>query len=197
MNRRFHLSTHETIMLIVIALSILLFTLHIKIVLPITVAAFVAVTIWDIVRKFQGRPLNKAQLLLLDICIICLFIIFTAIWVTGKQAILGIIVGIIIVLLILWQVRKSQRRKAITSEIDRQLSPNNVTEPNRTREAISYEVQQFVWRRDNGRCVKCGSQEKLEYDHIIPISKGGSNTARNIQLLCERCNRSKGANIGE
>ena len=53
-----------------------------------------------------------------------------------------------------------------------------------------------VWRRDEGKCAYCGSREKLEYDHIIPISKGGSNTARNIQLLCETCNRSKGAKIG-
>ena len=61
--------------------------------------------------------------------------------------------------------------------------------------AISDEVRLKVWRRDEGKCVKCGCQEKLEYDHIIPVSKGGSNTERNIQLLCEKCNRSKSANI--
>jgi len=44
-------------------------------------------------------------------------------------------------------------------------------------------------------CVECGSQERLEYDHIIPVSKGGSNTERNIQLLCEKCNRGKAAAI--
>ena len=63
------------------------------------------------------------------------------------------------------------------------------------RQPISDDIKVFVWQRDGGRCAKCGSQEKLEYDHIIPISKGGSNTARNIQLLCEKCNRSKSANI--
>lgn len=51
-------------------------------------------------------------------------------------------------------------------------------------------VEMYVWRRDRGRCVKCGSNERLEYDHIVPVSKGGSNTDRNIQLLCEYCNRS-------
>jgi ankyrin repeat protein len=60
---------------------------------------------------------------------------------------------------------------------------------------ISKEVRREVWRRDQGKCVQCGSQEKLELDHIIPVSKGGSNTARNIQLLCERCNREKAADI--
>ncbi len=57
---------------------------------------------------------------------------------------------------------------------------------------IPDEVRLKVWRRDLGKCVKCGSQEKLEFDHIIPVSKGGSNTERNIQLLCEKCNRAKG-----
>lgn len=64
------------------------------------------------------------------------------------------------------------------------------------RERISDDVQAQVWNRDGGCCVKCGSQERLEFDHIIPVSKGGSNTARNLQLLCETCNRSKGASIG-
>jgi hypothetical protein len=64
------------------------------------------------------------------------------------------------------------------------------------RKAIPQDVKIFVWRRDQGRCVNCGDNRNLEYDHIIPFSKGGSNTERNIQLLCERCNRSKGARIG-
>src|SRR5262249_58542339 len=60
---------------------------------------------------------------------------------------------------------------------------------------IPSSVKITVWRRDEGRCVQCKSREKLEYDHIIPIAKGGSNTERNIQLLCEPCNRAKAANI--
>lgn len=67
--------------------------------------------------------------------------------------------------------------------------------PVRDRQPIPDDAKIFVWQRDNGRCVICGSQENLEYDHIIPISKGGSNTARNIQLLCEKHNRSKGGNL--
>ncbi len=63
------------------------------------------------------------------------------------------------------------------------------------RKRIPERVRNEVWRRDEGKCVKCDSREKLEYDHIIPISKGGSNTARNIELLCEECNRSKGNRI--
>ena len=65
----------------------------------------------------------------------------------------------------------------------------------RTRK-ISQTVKDKVWNRDQGKCVECGSNEKLEFDHIIPFSKGGANTYRNIQLLCEKCNREKSNNIG-
>jgi hypothetical protein len=65
----------------------------------------------------------------------------------------------------------------------------------RRREAIPERVRHEVWRRDQGRCVDCGSQERLEFDHMIPVSKGGSNTARNLELRCESCNRRKGAQI--
>ena len=60
---------------------------------------------------------------------------------------------------------------------------------------ISQKVREGVWRRDQGRCVECGSQRNIEFDHIIPVSKGGSNTNRNIRLLCEDCNRKKSDNI--
>ena len=68
---------------------------------------------------------------------------------------------------------------------------------NKTRSRhISQSVKDKVWNRDGGQCVECGSNENLEFDHIIPHSKGGANTYRNIQLLCESCNRSKSAKIG-
>tara|TARA_X000000368_G_C22649592_1_gene544662 strand:+ start:243 stop:617 length:375 start_codon:yes stop_codon:yes gene_type:complete len=60
---------------------------------------------------------------------------------------------------------------------------------------ISQSIKDKVWNRDSGKCVKCGSNEKIEFDHIIPIVSGGKSTYRNLQLLCEFCNRSKGAKI--
>ncbi len=57
---------------------------------------------------------------------------------------------------------------------------------------IPTEVKKEVWKRDNGRCVICSSNVNLHFDHIIPFSKGGSSiTAKNIQLLCAKCNLSK------
>lgn len=69
------------------------------------------------------------------------------------------------------------------------------TETAFARSRIPENVRIEVWRRDGGKCARCGSREKLEYDHIVPVSKGGSNTARNIELLCEKCNRSKSNNV--
>jgi hypothetical protein len=64
------------------------------------------------------------------------------------------------------------------------------------REHIPDAVRMFVWQRDKGQCTRCDSKERLEFDHIIPLAEGGSSTERNIQLLCETCNRSKGKRIG-
>ena len=70
------------------------------------------------------------------------------------------------------------------------------TKKKNKRKPIAKSVQREVWKRDEGKCVECGSNEKLEFDHIIPVSKGGANTVRNIQLLCEKHNRSKSNKIG-
>ena len=64
----------------------------------------------------------------------------------------------------------------------------------RNTRSIPQDVKIAVSVRDQGRCVQCGSAEDLHYDHKIPWSKGGANTANNIQLLCGTCNRRKGAN---
>jgi hypothetical protein len=65
----------------------------------------------------------------------------------------------------------------------------------RSRPRIPEQIRVEIWRRDGGKCARCGSRENLEYDHIVPISQGGGNTVRNIELLCQQCNRSKGSDI--
>jgi len=91
-------------------------------------------------------------------------------------------------------------RKEYFNGMRMQVSANTVRDINihkkeSKRQSIPKIVKQEVWQRDSGKCVECGSNEKLEYDHIIPVSKGGANTTRNIQLLCEPCNRKKSAKI--
>lgn len=57
---------------------------------------------------------------------------------------------------------------------------------------IPTSVKLEVWKRDKGKCIICGSQDNLHFDHIIPYSKGGSSlVAENIQILCVRHNIAK------
>jgi 5-methylcytosine-specific restriction endonuclease McrA len=46
----------------------------------------------------------------------------------------------------------------------------------------------------NFKCLRCGEQEpniKLTRDHVIPLSKGGTDSINNVQPLCARCNSKK------
>ena len=61
-----------------------------------------------------------------------------------------------------------------------------------SRRYIPKAVRQAVLIRDNYRCVKCGSQKDLQFDHIVAVANGGSNEVGNVQLLCSVCNLEKG-----
>lgn len=69
--------------------------------------------------------------------------------------------------------------------------------PNKThlRNSLSGNIRQNVLMRDNYTCQICGATvkdgAKLEIDHVIPFSKGGTNDENNLQVLCQQCNREK------
>jgi hypothetical protein len=73
-----------------------------------------------------------------------------------------------------------------------------------SRRTIAQAVKVAVAARDNGRCQcvarrchghsgMCGSTVEPHFDHVIPWSKGGTDTVGNLQILCGPCNRRKGA----
>lgn len=47
----------------------------------------------------------------------------------------------------------------------------------------------------DGKCARCGATERIECDHIVPVSKGGKHVKNNLQPLCRHCNRVKGASL--
>jgi len=66
------------------------------------------------------------------------------------------------------------------------------------REPIPPSVRFEVLRRDGFRCQYCGRSSSdgdviLEVDHIVPVSKGGTNDLNNLITSCRECNRGKGA----
>ena len=67
-------------------------------------------------------------------------------------------------------------------------------EPRRRGRYIPFQIKMRVVRRDNHTCQVCGKHlldNEVEFDHIIPISKGGSSEEHNIRLTCFKCNRDK------
>lgn len=66
----------------------------------------------------------------------------------------------------------------------------NQDESRRSRH-IPREVRQRIWQRYSGQCADCRATTYLEFDHIVPVAKGGSNSENNVQLLCRNCNSRK------
>ncbi|WP_370531392.1 HNH endonuclease [Nakamurella sp. PAMC28650] len=56
-------------------------------------------------------------------------------------------------------------------------------------------MKQAVWARDRGACAHCGAGTALEFDHVIPLSRGGATTVNNLQILCQPCNSRKSNHI--
>jgi hypothetical protein len=63
------------------------------------------------------------------------------------------------------------------------------------RRPIPDDVKLLVWSRDGGVCVRCGANQDLHFDHVIPIARGGSDDPENLQLLCRTCNLAKSDRI--
>jgi hypothetical protein len=79
----------------------------------------------------------------------------------------------------------------IAEKINHNKIMKQISEIENTR-IIPTSVKLEVWKRDKGKCIKCGSDKNLHFDHIIPYSKGGSSlVAENIQLLCAKHNLEK------
>lgn len=60
---------------------------------------------------------------------------------------------------------------------------------------IPRDIRQRVWQRYGGKCAECAARDYLEFDHIVPVARGGSNSELNVQLLCRRCNSQKSDKI--
>lgn len=56
------------------------------------------------------------------------------------------------------------------------------------------ETRMSVYNQSEGRCVYCGRFipfDEMTIDHIVPLSKGGTNYEKNLQCCCKECNLMK------
>ena len=57
-------------------------------------------------------------------------------------------------------------------------------------------IREKVFKRDHYTCSYCGARGvKLQCDHIMPVSRGGAHTLKNLTTACFKCNQSKGAKL--
>jgi len=94
------------------------------------------------------------------------------------------------------KILEKQRKRSLEKEVLQNLINEGVIMQGAKREPIPREISDAVYSRDKGKCVYCGSTESLQFDHIIPYSKGGATSVENLQLLCQKCNASKSNKIG-
>ncbi len=55
------------------------------------------------------------------------------------------------------------------------------------QQPIPEAVRLSVWRRDGGKCARCGSRNGLDFGFVVTAPCGGAPAAQNLQLLCARC----------
>jgi hypothetical protein len=77
-------------------------------------------------------------------------------------------------------------------------SITETSEERRRGRYIPFKTKMRVVRRDNHTCQECGihlRDDEVEFDHKIPLSKGGSTEEHNIRLTCYDCNREKSGRV--
>jgi hypothetical protein len=89
-----------------------------------------------------------------------------------------------------YEKRRQEQEEAIKSFLE--LMRGGEKRLERRSRSIPQPVKIAVVTRDGGKCRRCGSIQDLQYDRIVPNSRGGSSTdVNNIQLLCGKCSSLK------
>ncbi len=97
------------------------------------------------------------------------------------------------------QVLKRALSKLVEAEEKRVFALTARTRPRRGRPNGRYvpaEVRREVVIRDGRRCTfrsdsgtRCPARARLEFDHVVPVAKGGESTAANLRLRCRAHNQ--------
>lgn len=94
------------------------------------------------------------------------------------------------------RIKERHRKRELEKLVRQELIERGEIMVEAKRPPIPKDIADAVYQRDGGKCVYCGASENLQFDHIIPFSKGGATTIENLQLLCQKCNLEKSNHIG-
>jgi 5-methylcytosine-specific restriction endonuclease McrA len=89
------------------------------------------------------------------------------------------------------ETSRATRTPAIAQEIKRASEMNRRAKAAGCIGRVSRVSLLAVFAECDGTCLKCGSTVDIEFDHVVPISKGGDNAIHNLQCLCSSCNDRK------
>ena len=97
-------------------------------------------------------------------------------------------------------IARSKKWAENNPERVRQAKTNNLRRRRAARHASrgNFTVEEFkeLCESYGNKCLACGDTEAvLEADHVVPLTKGGSDSISDIQSLCGSCNRKKAVNI--
>lgn len=92
-----------------------------------------------------------------------------------------------------WKLTNKERRVALDrAAVERRRARNLGAEGTYTAADV-----QAQYERQKGRCYWCGVRvgDTYHVDHVVPLSRGGSNWPENLVVACPTCNMSKGAKL--
>ena len=95
--------------------------------------------------------------------------------------------------LVVFRLPHEMRQMATVNNKTREPKPNGSQKQN-ARKTLSLSLRYDIMRRDGFQCTICsasGKNARIQIDHIIPVSKGGSNEESNLRVLCFECNHGK------
>ncbi|HCG1441259.1 MULTISPECIES: HNH endonuclease [Serratia] len=65
----------------------------------------------------------------------------------------------------------------------------NLASPSVRKRTFRGKFKKRILDRDNNQCVLCSNTENLTLQHVVPYSRGGETSYRNLVTLCDNCNK--------
>ena len=92
-----------------------------------------------------------------------------------------------------YETHKEERKAQNKEWYSKKVGSGYNTGKRRKRVSADFNNDDWEWclRIFDHRCLRCGSRDNLERDHVIPIDEGGKKGLDNLQPLCRACNAMK------